>query len=126
MACTLSTAAISRPHTARQIPEKTISLFVVIVPPSWPIPVGPAALPGAGDRTTHAAWEVYGNRSAIGFIRAAVLHELAVIGEAAATVSTVTRDRRPKLPWRETVAFRRHRMESIRIVVDPPDPSEHT
>jgi uncharacterized protein with HEPN domain len=38
--------------------------------------------------------------------RAAVLHELTVIGEAAARVSTETRRRHPEVPWAEVVAFR--------------------
>ncbi len=38
--------------------------------------------------------------------RAAVLHELTVIGEAAARVSSATRDGHPEVPWPEIVAFR--------------------
>ena len=38
--------------------------------------------------------------------RAAVLHELAVIGEAAARVSQDVRDRSPDIPWRQIVGFR--------------------
>jgi len=38
--------------------------------------------------------------------RAAVLHELAVIGEAAARVSQEVRDRSPEIPWRQIVGFR--------------------
>lgn len=38
--------------------------------------------------------------------RAAVLHELAVIGEAAARVSAELRSRHPEIPWSEIVGFR--------------------
>ena len=38
--------------------------------------------------------------------RAAVLHELTVIGEAASRVSSDTRGRHPEVPWAEIVAFR--------------------
>jgi uncharacterized protein with HEPN domain len=38
--------------------------------------------------------------------RAAVLHELTVIGEAAARISSDTRERHPEIPWPEIVAFR--------------------
>jgi uncharacterized protein with HEPN domain len=38
--------------------------------------------------------------------RAAVLHELTVIGEASARVSTETKARHPEVPWSEIVAFR--------------------
>jgi uncharacterized protein with HEPN domain len=38
--------------------------------------------------------------------RAAVLHELTVIGEAASRVSSETRERHPEIPWTEIVAFR--------------------
>jgi len=38
--------------------------------------------------------------------RAAVLHELTVIGEAAARVSSETQDRHREIPWPEIVAFR--------------------
>ena len=46
--------------------------------------------------------ELLGDRTA----RAAVLHELAVIGEAAARLSTEIRDRHPEIPWKEIVGFR--------------------
>jgi len=38
--------------------------------------------------------------------RAAVLHELTVIGEAAARISSVTREDHPEIPWPEVIAFR--------------------
>ena len=38
--------------------------------------------------------------------RAAVLHELAVIGEAARRLSTDFRDRHPEVPWAKIVALR--------------------
>ena len=38
--------------------------------------------------------------------RAAVLHELTVIGEAAARVSPETKNRHAEIPWSEIVAFR--------------------
>lgn len=38
--------------------------------------------------------------------RAAVLHELTVIGEAAARVSAETKGAHPEIPWPEIVAFR--------------------
>ena len=38
--------------------------------------------------------------------RAAVLHELAVIGEAASRISPELKDRHPDIPWSEIVAFR--------------------
>jgi uncharacterized protein with HEPN domain len=38
--------------------------------------------------------------------RAAILHELAVIGEAAARVSGELRGRHPEIPWAEVVGFR--------------------
>jgi uncharacterized protein with HEPN domain len=39
-------------------------------------------------------------------VRAAILHELAVIGEAAARVSEELRQRHPEIPWPEIVGFR--------------------
>lgn len=39
-------------------------------------------------------------------VRAAVLHELTVVGEAAARVSEELRSRRAGVPWRKIVAFR--------------------
>ena len=39
-------------------------------------------------------------------IRAAVLHELTVIGEAAARLPGEFRDRHPEVPWAKMVAFR--------------------
>ena len=38
--------------------------------------------------------------------RAAVLHELTVIGEAAGRVSSELRERFPTVPWSEIIAFR--------------------
>ena len=38
--------------------------------------------------------------------RAAVLHELTVIGEAAARISSETRSLDPGIPWAEIIAFR--------------------
>jgi len=38
--------------------------------------------------------------------RAAVLHELAVIGEAAARISGETRSRHPEIAWAEIIGFR--------------------
>ena len=38
--------------------------------------------------------------------RAAILHELAVIGEAAARVSADLRQRQPEVPWPEIIGFR--------------------
>ncbi len=45
---------------------------------------------------------IVGDRTA----RAAVLHELAVIGEAAARVSDGTTARHPEIPWSEIIGFR--------------------
>lgn len=39
-------------------------------------------------------------------VRAAVLHELTVIGEAASRVPATLRDRYPSVPWADVVAFR--------------------
>jgi len=39
-------------------------------------------------------------------VRAAVLHELTVIGEAAGRTSVELRDRYPDVPWADIVAFR--------------------
>ena len=39
-------------------------------------------------------------------VRAAVLHELTVIGEAAARLPATLRDRHPDIPWADIVAFR--------------------
>ena len=39
-------------------------------------------------------------------VRAAVLHELAVIGEAAARIPGTMRDRHPAIPWADVIAFR--------------------
>jgi uncharacterized protein with HEPN domain len=39
-------------------------------------------------------------------VRAAVLHELTVIGEAAARLSVEFRGRHPEVPWSKIVAFR--------------------
>src|SRR5688572_5036853 len=39
-------------------------------------------------------------------VRAAVLHELTVIGEAAARLEAVFRDRHSEVPWLKIVAFR--------------------
>lgn len=52
-----------------------------------------------------------GNKSRDEFIadrtaRAAVLHELTVIGEAAARIPATMRDRFPSVPWPDIVAFR--------------------
>ena len=38
--------------------------------------------------------------------RAAVLHEITVIGEAASHLSGELRDRHPEIPWQKIVAFR--------------------
>lgn len=38
--------------------------------------------------------------------RAAILHELAVIGEAAARVTEALRCQHPEIPWAEIIAFR--------------------
>jgi uncharacterized protein with HEPN domain len=38
--------------------------------------------------------------------RAAVLHELTVIGEAAARLPAAMRDRHPQVPWADIIAFR--------------------
>ena len=46
--------------------------------------------------------ELMGDRTA----RAAVLHELTVIGEAAARISIETRRAHPEIPWAEIVGFR--------------------
>jgi len=45
---------------------------------------------------------IVGDRTA----RAAVLHELAVIGEAAARISDETAARHPDIPWSEIIGFR--------------------
>ena len=52
-----------------------------------------------------------GNRSREQFLddrtaRAAVLHEITVIGEAAARLSAGFRRRHPDVPWEKVVAFR--------------------
>lgn len=39
-------------------------------------------------------------------VRAAVLHELTVIGEAAARIPVTMRDRHPGIPWADVIAFR--------------------
>ena len=39
-------------------------------------------------------------------VRAAVLHELTVIGEAASRVPLTLRDRYPSIPWADVIAFR--------------------
>ena len=39
-------------------------------------------------------------------LRSAVLHQLAVIGEAAARVSQPLRDRNPSVPWPDVISFR--------------------
>ncbi len=39
-------------------------------------------------------------------VKAAVLHELTVIGEAAARLPAEFRDRHPEVPWSKIVAFR--------------------
>lgn len=39
-------------------------------------------------------------------VRAAVLHELAVIGEAASRIPLTLRDRYPFVPWADVIAFR--------------------
>lgn len=39
-------------------------------------------------------------------VKAAVLHELTVIGEAAARLPAEVRDRHPHVPWSKIVAFR--------------------
>jgi len=45
---------------------------------------------------------ILGDRTA----RAAVLHELAVIGEAATRISDDTKARHPEIPWPEIIGFR--------------------
>jgi uncharacterized protein with HEPN domain len=39
-------------------------------------------------------------------VRAAVLHELTVIGEAAARIPAAMRNRHPAIPWADVIAFR--------------------
>jgi len=39
-------------------------------------------------------------------VRAAVLHELTVIGEAASRIPAPMRDRYPSVPWTDVIAFR--------------------
>ena len=46
--------------------------------------------------------EFIANRTA----RAAVLHELTVIGEAASRIPVTMRDRHPAVPWADAIAFR--------------------
>ena len=41
-------------------------------------------------------------------LRAAVLHHLVIIGEAASRVSSLTRDKAPSIPWKAIASTRNH------------------
>ena len=63
-------------------------------------------LEAANSVALHIGWKAQDEFTADRTARAAILHELTVIGEAAARLPATLRDRYPAIPWADIVAFR--------------------